>query len=102
VVHFCLIYFFIVSLAATGAIAPTIIQNTSNVAFKMYWGFANGPLAISALSFGNAMVFHDKPNLASCFIHLTPCSLTWSMRWYEERLAVAWPGIFDIYALRAE
>ena len=34
----------------------------------------------------NSLVFHNKQQLASCFIHLTPCSLTWCLRWYAERI----------------
>lgn len=48
----------------------------------IFWGVANGPFAIATLAFKNALVLHDIPNLASAFIHLTPSSLAWTLRWW--------------------
>jgi hypothetical protein len=46
--------------------------------------------------FKNALVLHDLPNLASTFIHLTPCSLAWTLRWWGDDVMKTYPGIFDI------
>lgn len=50
--------------------------------FFVFWGIANGPFAFASLAFKNALVLHDIPNLASAFIHLTPSSLVWTLRWW--------------------
>lgn len=54
----------------------------SRTLFILYWGLANGAFAWATIIFKNAIVLHDLPNLASAFIHLTPTSLTWTMRWW--------------------
>ena len=46
---------------------------------------ANGPLALAAILLNNSLVLHELENMASCFIHLTPTLLTWTMRWYPEK-----------------
>ena len=92
-----LIYTTIVSITALNFISDDFVRNTSHTAFLTYWGIANGPLAFAALTLGNSMVFHDKLNIASCFIHLTPCSFTWAMRWYQDRVIEHWPGIFNLH-----
>ena len=70
---------------------------TSNrTAFYIFWGLANGPFAFSSMIFKNALVLHDLPNLASTFIHLTPCSLSWTLRWWGDRVMTTYPGVFDI------
>ena len=68
----------------------------SRTFFYAFWGAANGPFAFSTLGFKNALVLHDVPNLASAFIHLTPSSLSWTLRWWQPAVAKQWPGIFDI------
>jgi hypothetical protein len=73
---------------------PKIMEDYCEISFKVYWGFANGMLGGALVMLGNAMIFHDLPNLASCFIHLTPCSVTWTMRWFGSEINKAYPGIF--------
>ena len=68
----------------------------SRYIFYGYWGFANGPFALAVILLGNALVLHDIPNLSSAFIHLSPCSLVWSLRWYSPQVMKAFPGIFDL------
>ena len=34
--------------------------------------------------------------MASSFIHLTPCSATWTMRWWAPVIMRKWPGVFDL------
>ena len=51
---------------------------------KMYlltFGIANGPIAWACLALGNAMLFHRVDHMASLFIHLSPCLVSWSIRW---------------------
>lgn len=62
----------------------------------MLWGIANGPFAFATLTFRNALVLHDIPNLASAFIHLTPSSLVWTLRWWQPAVDKRFPGIFDL------
>ena len=70
-------------LGAAGVVSPWTTGCTNDkMKFYLYWGLANGPFAFSVIIFKNALVLHDLPNLASAFIHLTPSSLTWSLRWY--------------------
>lgn len=67
-------------------------------AFMIFWSFANGPFAFSVLLLRNALVLHDLPNMASTFIHLTPSSLAWCMRWYSPLVDKQWNGIFNLPA----
>jgi hypothetical protein len=97
--HLYMLFLTIAALAATKTIEEGsyfVYGLYSKKAFIAYWGLANGPLAAAAFVLGNALVFHDIPNLASCFIHLTPCSATWTMRWYSDKLNEKWPDIFMI------
>ena len=55
---------------------------------------ANGPLAGAALGLHNALVLHEVENMASCFIHLTPMLVTWTMRWKADKYDEAYPGVF--------
>jgi hypothetical protein len=73
---------------------PKLMEDYCEESFKIYWGFANGMLGGALIMLGNAMIFHDLPNLASCFIHLTPCSVTWTMRWFGPEINKAYPGVF--------
>lgn len=68
----------------------------NRTAFYIFWGLANGPFAFSVLIFKNALVLHDLPNLASTFIHLTPCSLAWTFRWWGNEVMKTYPGVFNI------
>lgn len=79
-----------------GVIKPLDLGMHRRTAFIAYWGLANGPLAFAAVLLKNSLIFHDILNLASCFIHLTPCSTTWTMRWNYDRYEETFPGIFDI------
>lgn len=68
----------------------------SRWAFYSFWSMANGPFAISVILLKNALVLHDLPNLSSAFIHLSPCSLAWTLRWYSPVIMKRWPGVFDL------
>ena len=57
---------------------------------------ANGPLASAAINLNNALVLHEIENMASCFIHLTPMLVTWTMRWKADRYDAAYPEIFQM------
>jgi len=39
-------------------------------------------------------VLHDLPSLASAFIHMTPVSLSWSLRWFASDVMAQYPGLF--------
>jgi len=64
--------------------------------FMCFWGLANGPFAFSVIIMKNALVLHDLPNIAVTFIHLTPCSLAWTFRWFAPEVMASFPGIFDL------
>lgn len=64
--------------------------------FMIFYGLANGPFAVAVIIFKNALVLHDIPNLASAFIHLTPSSLSWVLRWWAPKVMQTYPGIFDL------
>jgi len=68
----------------------------NRTAFYAFWGFANGPFAFAVIVFKNALVLHDLPNVASTFIHITPVSLSWTMRWYAVGIMKKYPGVFDL------
>ena len=95
-VHLYMIFLTVAGLGALDLIEEKSFGVYSKQAFLAYWGIANGPLAAAAFLLGNSLVFHDIPNLASCFIHLTPCSATWSMRWYADKMNERWPNTFTI------
>jgi len=93
--HGQMIYLGSACLAAAG-ITTGVPLSFSRWIFYGYWGFANGPFALAVLLLNNALVLHDLPNLSSVFIHLSPGSLVWSLRWYAPRVNKAFPGIFDL------
>lgn len=93
--HTMLFYMICALLAAIG-VESLNQYTTSRYLFLAYWGIANGPLAIATILLNNAIVLHDIPNLASCFIHLTPSSTTWTMRWWSKQIMAKWPGVFDL------
>jgi len=68
----------------------------NRTAFYGYWGIANGAFGFSAIAFKNALVFHDLPEFCSAFIHLTPVSLSWTLRWYANDVSKMFPGVFDL------
>ena len=72
----------------------TFVSN--KYAFYIYWGVAHGPLAFGVVAFKNALILHELENLASCFIHLTPALVCWSMRWFVKEYHERWPGVFGI------
>ena len=73
-----------------------ITNNQNHLCFYLFWGIANGPFALAVLALKNALVLHDLPNLASCFIHLSPCSLAWTLRWHANTINKKWPNIFNL------
>ena len=72
---------------------------STSKAFFIYWGLANGPFAAVVVVLQNALILHDLENIASCFIHLTPPLVTWSMRWYVDDIRENWGNIFGIPSL---
>ena len=84
-------------LSAAGITQGTPLSFNRNI-FYAYWGFANGPFALAVVLLGNGLILHDIPNLSSAFIHLSPCSLVWSLRWYSPKIMEKFPGILDLPA----
>jgi len=50
--------------------------------WKVCFLYANGPLPLAILVWGNSFVFHDFDKMSSVYIHLLPSCLTYSLRWY--------------------
>lgn len=50
-------------------------------AARTFFGVANGPLALTVLMNGNALVFHDLERTLSFFIHFSPALVSWTLRW---------------------
>lgn len=48
---------------------------------RVFFSFANGPLALSVLLLHNALVFHDPVRTSGFFIHFTPALVSWTFRW---------------------
>ena len=92
-----LIWLFLAFLGICGIRDSVTTGLTSKkVIFFTYWGFANGPLAFATVFLNNAIVLHDIENLASCYIHLSPALLTWTMRWFSAKYEEHWPGVFGL------
>ena len=53
----------------------------SSTLFLVAFAFANGPLAFAVPLWKNALVFHSLDKLTSCFIHLSPGFMSWSLLW---------------------
>ena len=73
-----------------------VTKNSSTSAYLAFWGFANGPFGCSVLVLRNALVLHDLPNMAALFIHISPVTLAWTLRWYAVEVQKAWPNIFNV------
>jgi len=85
--HFYMLFLTAALFAAMGVEGPLIEKLTNErYFFYVFWMFANGPFAFSVVLMKNALVLHDLPNIAVTFIHLTPCSLAWTLRWYSPRV----------------
>lgn len=96
----CHVYMFFLTAAcfAAAGYENAVISKFTNhkVFFMCFWGLANGPFAFSVVLMKNALVLHDLPNIAVTFIHLTPCSLAWTFRWYSPQVMAMFPGIFSL------
>lgn len=53
----------------------------SEVLFQVLFGLANGPLAWSVLAFKNSLIFHNREQMTSAFIHMSPMIWTYGLRW---------------------
>jgi hypothetical protein len=93
-VHLYMTFLSLAALEGFGFISTGIFGAYGKQAILIYWGIANGPLATASFLLGNAIIFHDLPNLASCFIHLTPCTTAWTMRWWAQEVSETWPDVF--------
>ena len=68
----------------------------SKYAFYGFWGLANGPFALAVVWSNYALVLHSMSSLSIAFIHVSPCTLAWALRWYAPQVMEKWPGIFDL------
>ena len=68
----------------------------SKYAFYGFWGLANGPFALAIVWSKHSLVLHSMTSLSAAFIHISPCTLAWAMRWFAPRIQDKWPGIFDL------
>lgn len=89
--HIYMLWLTIALIQGCGVEAEWMENLTYNkYCFFGFWGLANGPFAFSSILFKNALVLHDIPNLASTFIHLTPCTLAWTARWWALEMMETW------------
>ena len=64
--------------------------------FYGFWGLANGPFALAIVWSNHALVLHSMKSMTAAFIHISPCTLAWALRWYSPKVMNAWPGVFDL------
>ncbi|KAH3761595.1 AMP-binding protein [Pelomyxa schiedti] len=60
----------------------------SRTVFRILFVVANGPLAWSVVAFSNRTVFHNREQMTSLFIHVSPMLLSYCLRWN--------PSAFDV------
>eukprot|EP00696_Hemimastix_kukwesjijk_P015800 gnl/Hemi2/4042_TR1411_c0_g1_i1.p1 gnl/Hemi2/4042_TR1411_c0_g1~~gnl/Hemi2/4042_TR1411_c0_g1_i1.p1 ORF type:complete len:359 (+),score=83.34 gnl/Hemi2/4042_TR1411_c0_g1_i1:158-1234(+) len=53
----------------------------SSQLFKILFSFSCGPLTFAIITFRNSLVFHSLDKITSCFIHISPPVLCWTLRW---------------------
>jgi len=95
--HTYMIFLSFAFLSACGVEWEWLKKVTYNkTAIYAFWGLANGPFAFAVIGLRNALVLHDLPNLASAFIHLTPVSLSWTLRWFANDVMKKFPGVFNL------
>lgn len=68
-------------------VANTLINlafiNYSASYFKAIFIMACGPLPIAILVWRNSLIFHEYDKIISVYIHILPCMLYYSLRWYN-------------------
>jgi len=69
-------------------------------AIRAGFAFSNGGLAWSILVFRNSLVLHDRGQLSSTFIHISPAIMGWCLRWNamlpHEWIGNSWPYVFNV------
>lgn len=66
------------------------------VLFRIFFGWAVGPLALSVPMFRNSMVFHSFDHISILAVHMGPPLVAYTMRWYSENLELVWPNTFHL------
>lgn len=56
---------------------------SSSIFFKICFIHATGTLPIAILIWRNSLVFHDYDKIVSVYIHILPCMLYYTLRWYN-------------------
>ena len=56
--------------------------------FKILFIHSCGVLPVAIAVWRNSFIFHDFDKMASVYIHILPCMLYYSLRWYAERISV--------------
>ena len=72
------------------------IDDIKHIGFLIAWGIANGPLAWATILLSNSLILHNLEHMASLVIHLSPCAVTWSLRWNADLVEKRWPNIFGM------
>jgi len=62
--------------------------------FLMFFASAQGPLGWACVLLHNGLVFHNIEKMASLFIHFNPIIVSFTMVYYPDELATAWPNRF--------
>ncbi|KAL4241075.1 hypothetical protein ACF0H5_001853 [Mactra antiquata] len=58
--------------------------------FQVAFALANGPVLVAAIVYGNELVLHNHDKMTSCYIHILPALLTFSVRWYPTSISKYW------------
>lgn len=65
----------------------------SALLFRVFFVYANGPLAWAIVLWRNSFVFHDYDKITSVYIHLLPSILTFTEKWFKDPLPDSHPSL---------
>jgi len=79
----------------------TPVEQFNDELIKIGFAMCCGPLIWSVYVFRNSIVFHDVDYMTSVFIHLSPFTLMWCLRWgagVPSTIQTAFPDMFQVCA----
>jgi len=98
VTYISTICFFLAFLRVTFGIA-SFLEQYNDVILRAGFAMSSGPLIWSIYVFRNSIVFEDVNFLTSVFIHMSPFTLMWCLRWgagVPSVINAAFPDMFRI------